>query len=215
LFTETLARRPTPLSVAKAAMRCGTQSKADDVLRRLGGTTPPLVVVKDGVVWTERAGRLKLSADERIAFELVATSARWPIQASRDLPTKATSDSLDVATATALAERYVKVFNAVNGRRVGVTPAIVGAVKACLKATPPYTWQQILAAAVMTYADDWYADREPSYPLHFKRSVSGEGKAHLDSLLALITPGRKFPDKIVQIIKDADLGRFFHEKVKP
>lgn len=111
-----------------------------------------------------------------------------------------------------LARRYVDAFNATHSRKHSVTPTVIACVRAALEAEPPYSIDQLIAAVIVS--DDWYSEREPSYPIRFRRAGKMEGKSHLDDLLAQISPGAKFGPRIAALAKEHGVAAFFRERVK-
>jgi hypothetical protein len=109
-----------------------------------------------------------------------------------------------------VAQRYLLAFNDTHGTRHAMTPNLKARVRACLKADPPYTADALVSAAILSWfdANDWYADKNPTYPLRF----GTEGKAHLDDLLAQIVPGVRFGDKLVKLAKAHGVVAYFREK---
>ena len=95
-----------------------------------------------------------------------------------------------------------------------MTPGLKASVSACLEADPPYSDAALIAAGIMSVTDEWYADRDPSYPLRFRRAGVIEGKSHLDDLLAKISPGVKFPKTIVDLAKAHGVADYFRERTR-
>ena len=84
-------------------------------------------------------------------------------------------------------------------------------VGAALTAKPPYVADALIAAAIMSCSDEWYSDREASYPIRFRRDGT-EGKSHLDDLLAKIAPGQKYGKRIVELVKQFEVVDYFKER---
>lgn len=99
------------------------------------------------------------------------------------------------------AKTWTGWFNLAHKRNVQVTAGIVRAIAACLKADPPYPREALFAAAVMSGNDEWYGERDPSMVLRFKGGLQGEGKRHLDDLLARVRDHEVPPAHTMAAIK--------------
>jgi hypothetical protein len=125
--------------------------------------------------------------------------------------TDACHDVVNAHVVDELASRYLQVFNASHGTTHSTTQGLRTAVRVCL-ATKAYPYDALLAAAIVSSIDSWYEAKNPIFPLRF--SSDPERKSHLDDLLALIAPGVKFPERIVELVKQFEVVDYFKEKTR-
>ncbi len=109
------------------------------------------------------------------------------------------------------AERYLSAFNVVHGTRHRATPTLLRWIETCLTAEPPYSAEEIVAAAIMTFGDEFFADKSPTWPLRFPSDQAPErvSRDQIGDLLAQITPGRRFAQQLVDLVHDLDMAEFF------
>lgn len=212
MFSQFINQGPIRDVNAAGAFRLPGKDAAKLLETLTAGGDDALIKSKDGHLWNER---VRLDLIEAMSFKQSRTeagrkgaTARWK---QTTLLAKSIDEFNDIAS---VATRYIDAFNAAHGKRHTVTPLILKCLEAALTSKPPYIADALIASAIMSCSDEWYSDREPSYPLRFRRAGNTEGKSHLDDLLAKIGPGVKFPKRIVELVKQFAVVDYFKERTK-
>jgi len=204
LFTQWTKQGPIPTEHVGGAFRIPVGNTAAVLKALTTGGNDALLQHRGGLVWNERVRKDLLEADRFQSKKATAgakgAQARWVPDATEET--------------RLVAQRYLNAFNAAHKHRHTLTPTVIKCVDACLSASPPYSPDAIIAAAIMSTGDEWYSDREPAYPLRFRRAGATEGKNHLDDLLAKISPGTTYAQEIVDLAKAHGVNDYFRERTR-
>ena len=119
---------------------------------------------------------------------------RRPRAATAASPTGVAREIVDVA------ERYLATWNLAHDRKATLTGALVRAVDQAMR-TGGYPAAALIVAAAMSGRDPWYGDRTPDLPLRWKGGPSGEGKRHLEDLLAEQRHGKGAPPHLKEHLR--------------